>query len=525
MFCPQCGRPQANGAAYCSDCGFRLNRAAAIADGPAAYVTPPAQTEVGLPAGNEHFGPIGNGYQPAPPGKRRLPWVLVGAIASVLVVAIAGSAFFLLRSGSDGSGVAVANFSGAPSIKWKHSVAELFPSLGCTSDDSSTDSDSSNCYGSVVGEDADNLYVSATSAGDSNALAGVSKQTGTVVWSKPADGYVNCALDGATLWCSVVKYSSDAETSDSTLWTLNAADGYQTSSTSAPGEALSIAGAIDGAGYASSGSSGSDFALTKYDENGKQLWRTSVPSGAASDSPQGVGDLILLDGVVYLASYHIGADDDDAVGSTSRPGLGFKVEDGSVVSVASGTADSVFNGQLVSASADGASIGGQFVTSGSVVSPDSVDGDTPPLFTVPKSTSGSSSSRVEVRESESPYAVKHTLDGWLQADCSGTIFTTESSSDGSSSKYLVRAYAADEGTLRWEKTLSDSPSLRCSGDNVVMVSSDSATAFSVADGTQAWSVGVPSDLYPVSEKSGDGIILGRYVGDGGSMASLAYLAS
>lgn len=516
MYCAACGDTNWQDSRYCPSCGKDLR--------PEIGQPEPAdETAPDVPVGDTGSGP---GEQeratPTSAGRRSRrvrPRVAVAAVA-VLAVGLGGAVWWHARSGEpdDRSQFTVA-MSDHPRLRWQRSLEQWAPELNCPREGAADDLGGAGCSAQVVASTTSWVVVEASHGIGRNLLLGVDRESGNVGWrrSLPAGVVLSCRGDDERVWCISTRDTDYSGTGDAGTQSEPAALLTFAVGSGAPGPTselgsgqafvpldvraheLFVAVLRSGQGSGVGGASTTALAVGKYDDQARQLWRTTVPGGITGG---GLDLMVFSSGVDYLT---------DAATATGARGVGFRDSDGRLSLVAAGPVAGVFRGKVVSGQIkSGYLIDGHRVSSGMFIPLLSFDSrDDQPLMTLDTTQDGG---RFQLRADHPPYAVQHTVDGEPLAFCQGSVIAA-----GDSNGARLLSIDPAGGTRRWEASLSASPEfVLCAGDQVVAGSSvdGTVTGTALADGRRRWSVTIPKQL-AISALDDAGIVFSRLdLGDG-----------
>lgn len=465
-----------------------------------------------------------------------------GAIAGVLVMALAAVATYLVQRGAgpgpiDGGSYAVARLSSDPGPRWQVPLARLAPGLGCPPDSGNLNPrvDLCSVHAATVVGDTVVLDVQREQRAE---LIGAASEGGAVRWHRaaPAGSTYDCSAIAERLWCTTgpLQYSvlkpdpgyaglfdvierQSAGFTRSSLIEIDPRTGAVLHDARIAGSASgAMIGGIGKTGlYVVTGSTDTERAplrILRYTTDGTLAWGHDVRFVNGGPTPAPTQDrpppvrVFEVGGSAYVTATEVAGRQavfDVATGELTGGGPGH------VVTV---TADTAVTQQgSAGLTIGGTEVGDQVVaglaaddrSSGEPVlttrvgweSTDRPNGDLPPTSPYAiRSVSEPGASRGSIEAEDIPLAF-----------CDGVVLST--------GNQTVSGYDSRTGRQVWTSARAGGPDphARCSGSKLLVVAGAGVTAYDVYTGSRSWAVAIPQGADLIGAELGDpglGLVLG-----------------
>lgn len=547
--CVVCGRRLSRKARVCNVCGEPTDPSGSAGYARALAASAAAQQDVAAVAEPDHTaGQLTDGTT----RPRRVRLLLLAGVVTV-VLALSGT-YAALRSAPprapDGAAYGVVQLSADPGLRWQHPVAQVAPELRCPT--AATEAASATyqlCSVTTSATVGDTVVVSVQRSQHAE-LVGLARADGEVKWHKsaPAGSTYNCMVLNKRLWCLTVPLIYQVVTNDSPIADTDSlfssgprrSASYSSAvltrlepSTGAILNSSPVSGSTAGAAFVGIGfggfyvlGRGSDSAGTviRFSMNGAPQWNHLLTlvqprKGLLVPNPQ-----VYERAGAALVSF----------GEVAGRQAVFSVEGGTPVRSASGHVVTVVGGIIVTQTGSTVlSIGPRKVPENAVAALPADDRSTAePVLSYrfsdadpdPYSLNDPTPPTVVVRAPADPLRTTHRLQEGDEpiAYCGGVIvsaMTNVYSGINPTSGARVWVVVGDAGL---------NPQIRCTGSEVVIANEYRATAISVKNGAQVWSVSYPVGSAVTDSGYGDpedGLVVGpsRDAGIGANTTSLSYL--
>lgn len=529
--CPVCGQRLPGGARVCNVCGEP------ICETDSAHSVPQALAPTaGLAQDIDAPAPARGGRDGSTSALAWLPVQLrLLLLVSLVIVGLALAATYAaLRSPPqrwpDGAAFGVARMSAYPALRWQAALTQIAPDLRCPRA-ASQDNPSLDACSVTASATVQDVVVVAVQRSQQAELVGLRRADGAVKWRKqaPAGSTYDCLVTDGRLWCLTVPLIYQVIQKDppvagvahdftisrqrsaayrgAALTRLEPSTGQVLHTSAAPGSTQSVAFAGVGIGgfYVLGHGSSAAGTVVRFSDRGEAQWSHPV---TLVQPPSSVS--VLRGSLATPEVYELGGRVLVSLSEVAGRQVVFRLTDGAPVRSDPGHIVSVLGGTVVTQVGSGALRIGQYEVQENAVAVLAADDRSAeePVLTTRFTDSGLDRSigagvaGFVARSPSDPIGDRHLMQAQDQpvAYCAGVVLTLANGG-------VLAGYDPASSARRWVGSVLDDTDLqvRCVGSQVVFATGYSATAFSVHNGAQTWSL-----TYPLGS-----ILTGRGYGDPG----------